>query len=215
MVNNNAQMKKLKLTTVICAALLLGSVGSASGQSLLDLLNKQAASTPAEAKPAVEKINRDALIGVWNYSGVAVEFTGTDLVAVLGASVAAPTIKQTLESYFAEAGILQGSVSVEFSAKDTYIAKTAHNSVAGLYEFDHGAQTMTVTYDHPALGGKNSIVVKLTFAGSKLSLTLPAEKIVAMIRQAAKDVQLDQNTNDLLTLVSEYQGLYLGIELTK
>jgi hypothetical protein len=152
---------------------------------------------------------------VWNYSGVAVEFTGTDLVAMLGSSVAAPTIKQNLETYFAQAGIVRGSFSVEFSAKNTYIAKTAHNSLAGLYEFDHQAQTMTVTYDHPALGGKNSIVAKLTFTGSKLSLTFPAEKIVAMIREATKDVQLDQNINDLLTLVSEYQGLYLGVELEK
>jgi hypothetical protein len=208
-------MKKFKLTTILCVAVLLASVGSASAQSLLDLLKESATSTPQEAKPVVEKINKDALIGVWHYWGVAVQFTGTDLVAMLGSSVAAPTIKQTLETYFAEAGISRGSWSVDFSANGTFIVKTAHHGLAGLYSFDYQAQTMTVTYDYPALGGKNSVVGKLTFSGQKLSLTFEADKIIAIIKDATRDIQLDQNINDLLTMISEYKGLYLGVEMVK
>lgn len=210
-------MKNLRLTTILCATLLLASVGSANAQSLLDLLKERANAAPQtqEAKPAVEKINKDALLGAWNYSGVAVEFTGTDLVAVLGSSVAAPTIKQNLETYFAGAGILRGSCSIVFSAKDTYIAKAAQHSVAGLYEFNHQAQTMTVSYDIPALDGNRSLVGKLTFTGAKLSLTFEADKIVAIIKEATKEKQLDQNINDLLALISEYKGLYLGFEMEK
>ncbi|MDR0907783.1 MAG: DUF4923 family protein [Rikenellaceae bacterium] len=207
-------MRRLKLTTILCFAVLLASVWSANAQSLLDLLKASAPPTQ-EAKPVVEKINKDALIGVWNYSGVAVEFTGTDLVAVLGSSVAAPTIKQNLDTYFAEAGILRGSCSVEFSSKDTYIVLTARGRAVGLYEFNHPSQTMNITYDDPAVGGRSSLVGKLTFAGSRLSLTFEADKIVALIKEATKDRQLDQNIHDLLTLISDYKGLYLGVELEK
>jgi hypothetical protein len=207
-------MKIFRLTTILCFAVLLASAGSANGQSLLDLL-KASVPPPQETKPAAEKINKDALVGVWNYSGVEVEFTGTDLVAVLGSSVAAPTIKQNLETYFAEAGILRGSCSVEFSAKGTFVARTAHSSVAGLYEFNHQAQTMTVTYDIPELNGESSLVGKLTFTGSELSITFEADKIVAIIKEATKEKPLDQNIRDLLALISEYKGLYLGFEMVK
>jgi hypothetical protein len=195
--------------------MLVASAENVSAQSLLDFLKGRSTETPVQTAPSAEKINKDALMGVWTYSGVAVEFTGTDLISMLGSSVAAPTIKQSLEAYFAQGGIVRGSCSVEFSSDGTYIAKTAHHSLAGLYEFNHQNQTISITYDHPALGGKNTMVGKLTFTGQKLTLTFEAGKIVALSRLITKDKQLDQSINDLLSMISEYKGLYLGVELEK
>jgi hypothetical protein len=209
-------MKTIKFTTLFILALLAASVEGVNAQSLLDFIKEKVSSPASQQTPtAVEKINKDALAGVWNYSGVAVEFTGTDLVSKLGSTVAAPSIKQTLDAYFAEAGIVKGSCSVEFTSKDTFIAKTARSSVSGLYKFDHQSQTVIITYNYAPLGGENSITGRLTFAGQKLNLTFSADKILEIIRELTREKQLDQNLNDLITIISEYKGLYLGIELEK
>ncbi len=205
-------MKKL----IVLSALLAASFGSAGAQSLLDLLNGRAPQKSEQtAKPAVEKINIDALKGVWKYSGAAVEFTGTDLVAMLGSSMAAPAIKQSLETYYSKAGVVQGSASIEFKDANVYMARTATQRVEGPYVFDAQGQRVRVTYDHPALGGMNSLDGRLTFTGEKLMLTFPADRIAVIIKELTKNVTLDQNAKDLLDMISEYKGLYIGFEMEK
>lgn len=206
-------MKKL---IVLSAVLFAASFGSASAQSLMDLLNGRTSQKSEQpAAPPVEKINLDALKGVWKYSGAAVEFMGTDLMAMLGSSMAAPSIKQSLESYYAKAGVVQGACTLEFKGGDVYTARTASHSVEGPYAFDAQNQKVKVTYDHPELGGKRSLDGRLTFTGEKLMLTFEADKIVAIIQELTKDMALDQNVKDLLNMISEYKGLNLGFEMEK
>lgn len=210
---------KMKKTLALSAVLLLAaSFGEARAQSLLDILNSRAKSSSTEQKaeqPPVEKINKDALTGVWNYSGAAVEFTGNDLVATLGSSMAAPSIKQSLETYYAQAGLQKGSCTLEFKSNDKYAASTARDRVEGPYSFDHQNQKIKISYEHPQLGGKGEMDAHLKFAGDKLQVTFEAAKIVAMIREMTKGMELDQNVKDLINMISEYKGLYLGFEMEK
>ena len=206
-------MKKL---IVLSAVLFAASTGSVSAQSLLDLLNGRSSQKTEQAeKPAVDKINIDALKGEWKYSGAAVEFTGTDLVAMLGSSMAAPAIKQSLESYYSKAGVVQGSCTLEFKDGDVYTARTAAQNIGGLYVFDARNQTVAVTYDHPGLGGQNTLNGRLTFTGERLKLTFEADKIAAIIKELTKGQTLDQNVQDMLDMIAEYKGLYLGFEMEK
>ncbi len=196
--------------------LLAASFGTAGAQSLLDMLGGRSSSGSSKSqKPVVEKINIDALKGAWKYSGAAVEFTGTDLLSVLGSTVAAPTIKQSLETYYAKVGVVPGSCALEFKEKDVYVARNATYSINGLYAFDPQSQKVKITYDHPNLGGVNSMDGKLTFSGGKLTLTFPADRIIAIVKELTKDKPLDQNVKDLINLISEYKGLYLGFEMEK
>ncbi len=206
-------MKKL---IILSAVLSAASFAEAGAQSLLDLLGGGAPQkTEQVAKPGAEKINIDALKGVWKYSGAAVEFTGTDLMAVLGSSVAAPLIKENLESYYSKAGVVPGSCTVNFKNDGVYTACTASHSVEGPYVFDAQNQKVRVTYEHPSLGGRRSLDARLTFSSEKLTLTFEADKIVAIIKELTADKPLDQNVQDLMDMISEYKGLYLGFELEK
>lgn len=206
----------MKKIIVLGIALSAASLGTADAQSLLDLLNNRSSQQAGQPqRKAVEKINIDALKGEWKYSGAAVEFTGTDLMAVLGSSVAAPTIKQNLETYYTKAGIVPGSCALEFGEKDVYTARTATRSVEGPYVFDAQNQKVRVTYDYRELGGRNSLDGKLTFSGEKLTLTFEADKIVDIMEGLMHGMTLDQNVKDLIDLISEYKGLYIGFELEK
>lgn len=206
------KMKKIAFFTI----LMLAAASSVNAQSLLDLLNKRAAtSSSQQAAPVAEKINKDALVGTWNYSGAAVEFTGTDIVAILGSSMAAPAIKQSLETYYAKAGVTKGSCTLEFKKDDKYTARTARESLEGGYDFDHPNQKVKVSYSHPELGGQGSMDAWLKFTGDKLLVTFEADKIVALIKEMTKGMTLDQNITDLINMISEYKGLRLGFEMEK
>lgn len=217
----------MKKFLILSVAALLAGAGSANAQSLLELLGRQAAQQTQQAgpgsagqtgqagTPAVEKIGLDELKGVWKYTGAAVEFTGTDLVAMIGSSVAAPTIKQSLETYYARAGVVAGACTLEFGDRDVFTARTAAHTVEGSYRFDAQARKVVVSYDNQLLGGKNTLEGKLTFTGGKLALTFESEKIVAVIKELTKNMTLDQNVQDLIRMISEYKGLYLGFEMGK
>lgn len=210
-------MKMKRIFVLSLLALAAASFGRAEAQSLLDLLNGQSAQSSGKntEQAVVEKINKDALTGVWKYSAAAVEFTGTDLVAVLGSSMAAPAIKQSLETYYARAGVVPGSCTIEFRESDKYIANTAKDRLEGPYSFDHPEQKIKVSYDHKELGGKGSMDARLKFAGGKLSVMFEAERIVAIIKEMTKDMELEQNVRELIDMISEYKGLYLGFQLEK
>lgn len=196
--------------------LAAATFGRANAQSLLDLLNgKSVQSSEKKSESVAEKINKDALTGVWKYSAAAVEFTGTDLVAVLGSSMAAPTIKQSLETYYTRAGVTSGSCTIEFKDNDKYIACTAKDRLEGPYSFDHPGQKIELTYDHKEIGGKDSLDARLKFADGKLSVMFEADKIVAIIKEMTKNMELEQNVRELIDMISEYKGLYLGFQLEK
>lgn len=205
----------MKRTFLICACAFLAILPTASGaQSIAELLEDSVLEKEKVEKLPAVKINIDALHGDWNYSGAAVEFTGSDLMAVLGSTVAAPALRQTLETYYARAGVVKGSSAIRFG-EETYTAKHAGGSVNGPYRFDARDQKMLVTYDHPALGGCGTMVGKLTFTGERLLLMFEADKIVTMIREMTAGSTLDQDIRDLMDIVAEYRGLYLGFELEK
>jgi hypothetical protein len=206
----------MKRIIVLGIALLLAGVGSANAQSLLELLQaSQATGQTQTENAAVQKINLDVLKGVWNYTGAAVEFTGTDMISMLGSSVATPHIKQGLESFYARLGVVAGSCTLDFGERNTFTGRTADHSVAGPYQFDAQTQKVAVSYNDPQLGGQKTLDGKLSFNGEKLSLTFEAAKIVSIIREQTKDMELEQNVKDLLDLISQYPGLYLGFALEK
>jgi hypothetical protein len=134
---------------------------------------------------------------------------------MLGSSVAAPHIKQSLETIYSRMGVVPGSCTLEFKEKEIFAGRTAVHTVEGTYRFDAGAQTLGVSYDDSQLGGRKTLDGKLTYSDRRLVLAFEAAAIVAIIKEQTKDMSLEQNVKDLIDLISQYPGLYLGFVLEK
>lgn len=203
----------LLLTAAIC---LCGQVASA--QSLKDLLKK--ATTNETVKSVVENVVENVtgaaipvdITGVWTYSGTAVEFESEDLLKSAAASVAATQVENKLDEYVSKVGIKAGTFSFTFSEENKFTAKVLGKTFDGTYTLSEDYKSVSLQFG--SVFGSKPFVAGVSVTGTQLDLLFKADRLLELLGKLTEN-----STNTILktvgTVVNQYDGMKLGLELKK
>ena len=187
---------------------------TASAQSLTDLLKKV---TDNEAvKNVVENATGTTLPvdvkGTWTYSGTAVKFESDDILKSTAASLAASQVEDKLDQYVAKIGIKAGTFSFTFKEDNTFTATVKSKSFNGTYTLSEDYKTISLQFGKTI--GLKPFTAAVSATSSQLDLLFQADKLLELLGKLTSSSS-NSTLKTVGTLVNQYDGMKLGLELKK
>lgn len=187
---------------------------TASAQSLTDLLKKV---TDNEAvKNVVENVTGTTLPvdvkGTWTYSGTAVKFESDDILKSTAASLAASQVEDKLDQYVAKIGIKAGTFSFTFKEDNTFTATVKSKSFNGTYTLSEDYKTISLQFGKTI--GLKPFTAAVSATSSQLDLLFQADKLLELLGKLTSSSS-NSTLKTVGTLVNQYDGMKLGLELKK
>lgn len=187
---------------------------TASAQSLKDLLKK--ATDNETVKNVVESVTGKTLPvdvkGTWTYSGTAVKLESDDLLKSTAATLAASQIEDKLDEYVSKIGIKAGTFSFTFNEDNTFVATVLGKSFNGTYTLSEDYKTISLQFGKTI--GLKPFNASVSATSTQLNLLFQADKLLDLL---GKLTASSSNTTlkTIGTLVNQYDGMQLGLELQK
>lgn len=206
-------MKKI-VTIILMAGALCLSGQTSSAQSLTDLLKKAASSETVKnvVEAATGTTINMSVTGTWTYSGIAVKLESEDILKSTAASLASGQIEDKLDSYASKVGIKAGTFSFTFKEDKTFTATVKGKNFDGTYSLSEDNKTMTLQFGS-ALGLK-PFNATVSATASELDLLFPADRLLELLGKLTSSSS-NSTLKTIGTLVKQYDGMKLGLELTK
>ena len=206
-------MKRIISVILMAGALCLAGQ-TASAQSLTDLLKKV---TDNEAvKNVVENVTGTTLPvdvkGTWTYSGTAVKFESDDILKSTAASLAASQVEDKLDQYVAKIGIKAGTFSFTFKEDNTFTATVKSKSFNGTYTLSEDYKTISLQFGKTI--GLKPFTAAVSATSSQLDLLFQADKLLELLGKLTSSSS-NSTLKTVGTLVNQYDGMKLGLELKK
>lgn len=205
---------KLSIKGFFMAGLFCMICGTASAQSLTDLLKK--VTSNETVKNVVENVTGTTLPidvkGTWTYSGTAVKFESDDLLKSTAASLAATQVEEKLDSYVAKVGIKAGTFSFTFNEDNSFTATVKGKSFSGTYALSEDYKTISLIF-----GTKISLkpfTASLSATSTQLDLLFEADRLLELLSKLTASSS-NSTLKTIGTLVNQYDGMQLGLELQK
>ena len=130
--------------------------------------------------------------GTWNYVGPDCVFESENFLAKAGGEVVAQKVESQISGALSKIGVTAGKCSFTFNADNTYTANS----------------TMPMT----SLAGTGKLTPKVSLNAGKLSLLFESNKLLSLANTLTS---LKGGNNALSSIVSSYQGMYIGLQMTK
>lgn len=217
-------MKKSFLLIPVLTICLLGSCMTSGGLSSLGgASNPSAGQTTSGASKSASLLENllgslvggngvtaKNIVGTWNFTGTDCVFETENFLMQAGGEVAATQIETKLDGILAKVGIKAGSCSYTFNGDGSYTATIGGRTMMGTYELDEENQTITMTY----LAGLGKVTSKISKLGNSISLLYESDKLLKVASAVGK-LTGGNAGNTLSTLMSSYDGLYVGLKLQK
>lgn len=150
------------------------------------------------------------LVGTWQYTGPDCVFESENLLMQAGGAVAATQIESKMADALAKVGIKPGACSFTFKNDQTYSAVIGGRTISGTYALDTSTKKLTMTY----LAGVATMNPQVVKSGSTLSLLYEADKLLALAN-GLSTLSGSSSMQTLSSLLSQYDGLLVGIQLQK
>lgn len=150
------------------------------------------------------------LVGTWNYTGSDCVFESESLLAKAGGAVAAAKVESEINTQLAKVGIKEGACSFTFNKDNTYSAQIGGRTISGNYTLDTANKTIKMTY----LAGLASMTPHITKKNGKISLLIESDKLLTLVRGISA-LSNSASMKTVSTLLSNYDGLYIGMQLSK
>lgn len=187
---------------------------TASAQSLTDLLKNV---TDNEAvKNVVENVTGTTLPvdvkGTWTYSGTAVKFESDDILKSTAASLAASQVEDKLDQYVAKIGIKAGTFSFTFKEDNTFTATVKSKNFNGTYTLSEDYKTISLQFGKTI--GLKPFTAAVSATSSQLDLLFQADKLLELLGKLTSSSS-NSTLKTVGTLVNQYDGMKLGLELKK
>lgn len=218
-------MKKITLApTLFASALLLASCGT-TGSTLLGGMQQAGQSVTTSSNSMVGDLvggllsdlisskvplSQSAIQGTWHYQRPDCVFESENFLAQAGGMVAANKIENQLGEQLAKFGIKPGACSFTFNTDNTYTGTIGGHTINGTYRLDTANKKMTMTY----LAGLGTMTPHVAVSGNKMSLLFESDKLLSMVKGVSA-LSSSTTLKGVSTLLSNYQGLYVGLEMTK
>ena len=206
-------MKKI-LSIILMAGSLCLAGQTSSAQSLKDLLKK---ATDNEAvKNVVESVTGKTLPvdvkGTWTYSGTAVKLESDDLLKSTAATLAASQVEDKLDEYVSKIGIKAGTFSFTFNEDNTFAATVLGKSFNGTYTLSEDYKTMSLQFGKTI--GLKPFTASVSATSTQLNLLFQTDKLLELLGKLTS-TSSNATLKTIGTLVNQYDGMQLGLELQK
>lgn len=205
---------KRTISIILMAGALCLAGQTASAQSLGDILKKVTGNETV--KNVVETVTGTTLPvdvkGTWTYSGTAVKFESDDLLKSTAASLAASQVEDKLDSYAANIGIKAGTFSFTFNEDKTFSATVKGKSFNGTYTVSEDYKTISLQFGK-AIGLK-PFTATISATSGQLDLLFQADKLLELLGKLTS-TSSNSTLKTIGSLVNQYDGMMLGLELKK
>ncbi len=155
-------------------------------------------------------ISQSDLVGTWQYTGADCVFESENLLAKAGGAAASKKIESELNTQLAKFGIKEGACSFTFNSDNTYTANLGGRTISGTYTLDSSNKTVKMTY----LAGLASMTPHVAKSGSKISLLMESDKLLKLMKGVSA-LSKSTSASAISSILSNYQGLYIGMQLSK
>lgn len=215
-------MRKPIIMAALLSALLLSSCGTTSlgtqGTGLLSGANAGTTGGAASALGSVltnllggsSAVTASDLQGTWTYRKADCVFETQNLLLKAGGEMAAAKIESQLENQLGKVGITPGACSFTFNSDGTYVATIGQYNLTGNYTLNTKSNTLTMTY----LAGIGRISPKVVKTGASISLLFEGDKLLSMVQKVGK-LTSNSTVNSLSSLINSYDGMLVGMQLSK
>lgn len=215
-------MRKPIIMAALLSTLLLSSCGTTSlgtqGTGLLSGANAGTTGGAASALGSVltnllggsSAVTASDLQGTWTYRKADCVFETQNLLLKAGGEMAATKIESQLESQLGKVGITPGACSFTFNSDGTYVATIGQYNLTGNYTLNSKTNTLTMTY----LAGIGRISPKVVKTGASISLLFEGDKLLSMVQKVGK-LTSNSTVNSLSSLINSYDGMLVGMQLSK
>ena len=215
-------MRKPIIMAALLSTLLLSSCGTTSlgtqGTGLLSGANAGTTGGAASALGSVltnllggsSAVTASDLQGTWTYRKADCVFETQNLLLKAGGEMAAAKIESQLESQLGKGGITPGACSFTFNSDGTYVATIGQYNLTGNYTLNTKSNTLTMTY----LAGIGRISPKVVKTGASISLLFEGDKLLSMVQKVGK-LTSNSTVNSLSSLINSYDGMLVGMQLSK
>lgn len=205
-------MKKIFTILLTAGAACLISE-TASAQSLKDLFSKDNIKDVVENVTGLDLSKDEAVItGTWQFSGTAVELESKDILKKAAAKLAVETIEKKLDETIAKIGITPGLFAFTFNEDKSFIVEFKKKEIKGTYTLSDDKKKLTLTFGRFTKLGTMEVITDL---GSKeLDLMFKADNLLELLGKITSEGNSD-SMKTLSTLVGAYEGINLGLELSK
>lgn len=205
-------MKKIFTILLTAGAACLISE-TASAQSLKDLFSKDNIKDVVENVTGLDLSKDEAVItGTWQFSGTAVELESKDILKKAAAKLAVETIEKKLDETIAKIGITPGLFAFTFNEDKSFIVGFKKKEIKGTYTLSDDKKKLTLTFGRFTKLGTMEVITDL---GSKeLDLMFKADNLIELLGKITSEGNSD-SMKTLSTLVGAYEGINLGLELSK
>ncbi|MCI6727347.1 MAG: DUF4923 family protein [Bacteroidales bacterium] len=215
-------MRKPIIMAALLSTLLLSSCGTTSlgtqGTGLLSGANAGTTGGAASALGSVltnllggsSAVTASDLQGTWTYRKADCVFETQNLLLKAGGEMAATKIESQLESQLGKVGITPGACSFTFNSDGTYVATIGQYNLTGNYTLNTKSNTLTMTY----LAGIGRISPKVVKTGASISLLFEGDKLLSMVQKVGK-LSSNSTVSSLSTLINSYDGMLVGMQLSK
>ena len=205
-------MKKIFTILLTAGAACIFSE-TASAQSLKNLFNKDNIKNVVENVTGLDLSKEDAVItGTWKFSGTAVEIESKDFLKKAAAKLAVETIEKKLDETITKIGVAPGLFSFTFNADKTFSIGFKKREIKGTYTLSADKKKLTLTFGRLTKLGTMDVITDL---GSKeLSLMFKAANFIDLLGKVTSEGGSD-TMKKLATLVSAYDGINIGFELSR
>ena len=215
-------MRKPIIMAALLSTLLLSSCGTTSlgtqGTGLLSGANAGTTGGAASALGSVltnllggsSAVTASDLQGTWTYRKADCVFETQNLLLKAGGEMAAAKIESQIESQLGKVGITPGACSFTFNSDGTYVATIGQYNLTGNYTLNTKSNTLTMTY----LAGIGRISPKVVKTGASISLLFEGDKLLSMVQKVGK-LTSNSTVNSLSSLINSYDGMLVGMQLSK
>ncbi len=198
---------------IAVAAIFAGQ--TASAQTFKDILGK------VVNDPTVNEIieqttgislTKGDIKGTWNYTGSAVKLESEDIAKSAAAGVAATQIEKKLDEYLTKIGLKNGAFTFIFNEDNTFSATVKGKPFNGTYTLSEDGKTLALKFGKIISSKEFTATTSIT--NNTLELLFPADRLLELIGKLTANSK-NTTLTTLGTLVGQYDGMKIGLELQK
>lgn len=160
---------------------------------------------------ATTTFTQEDLVGTWSYKGADCKFESENFLQQAGGEIAASTIENKANDIFSKIGIKENIFGMTFNADGTFSMNFGSRKIPGTYKFDEKNLKLTFV----GMLGYRQNQVDLTYSGkNNISILFDADKILNIVTSLGSAMN-NSTISAINSLLSSYDGMKLGVELSK
>lgn len=197
----------LAFTAISCGPMGGVTQPTAQGGNQGDLLGSVLGTLIGNALP----ISYQTMAGTWTYTSPEVRFESENALAQAGGMVAASEVEKKLAETYAKVGITPGAASFTFTADKQCTIDFGGRQISGTYTInanDHSFSFKSTT-------GLIKLNGKVYYSGSSLAIIFDAKKLLTVTQALGAISGQGGTLGTVSNLLGNYDGLMLGMNLSK